>query len=41
MQFIIVADKDLAPFGRQLAHNLSEQEHHDGAFWDNPTLRRQ
>ena len=33
MQFIIVADKDLAPFGRQLAHNLSEQENQDGAFW--------
>ena len=33
MQFIIVADKDLAPFGRQLAHNLSEQEDQDGAFW--------
>ena len=33
MQFIIVADKDLAPFGRQLAHNLSVHEAHDGAFW--------
>ncbi|MDE0027188.1 MAG: hypothetical protein OXP69_22475 [Spirochaetaceae bacterium] len=33
MQFIIVADKDLAPFGRQLAHSLSEQEDHDGGFW--------
>lgn len=33
MQLIIVADKGLAPFGRQLAHNLSEQEDHNGAFW--------
>ena len=33
MQFIIVSDKDLAPFGRQLAHNLSGQHGHNGAFW--------
>ena len=38
VQFIIVADKDLAPFGRQLAHNLSEQEDHDGAFCAMPSF---
>lgn len=33
MQFIIVADEDLAPLGRQIAHALSNQKTHSGAFW--------
>ena len=33
MQFIIVANDDLAPLGRQLAHALSVQNAHSGAFW--------
>ena len=33
MQFIIVADNDLAPLGRQIAHALSNQKTHSGAFW--------
>ena len=33
MQFIIVADDDLAPLGRQIAHALSNQKTHSGAFW--------
>lgn len=33
MQFIIVADDDLAPLGRQIAHALSKQKTHSGAFW--------
>jgi hypothetical protein len=33
MQFIIVANDDLAPLGRQLAHALSIQKTHSGAFW--------
>lgn len=33
MQFIIVANDDLAPLGRQLAHALSLQKMHSGAFW--------
>jgi hypothetical protein len=33
MQFIIVANDDLAPLGRQLAHALSVQKTHSGAFW--------
>ncbi len=33
MQFIIVAKDDLAPQGRQLAHALSVQKTHSGAFW--------
>ncbi|MCK9521481.1 MAG: hypothetical protein M0R76_00355 [Proteobacteria bacterium] len=33
MQFIIVASDDLAPLGRQLAHALSVQKTHSGAFW--------
>jgi hypothetical protein len=33
MQFIIVANDDLAPAGRQLAHALSVQKTHSGAFW--------
>lgn len=33
MQFTIVADDELAPLARQLAHALSLQEGHTGAFW--------
>ena len=33
MQFIIVADKKLAPFGRKLAHALSNQKTHAASFW--------
>ncbi len=33
MQFIVVANDDLAPLGRQLAHALSVQKDHTGAFW--------
>lgn len=33
MQFIIVAHDDLAPLGRQVAHALSSQKAHSGAFW--------
>ena len=33
MRFIIVANDDLAPLGRQLAHALSVQKTHSGAFW--------
>jgi len=33
MQFIIVANDDLAPLGRQFAHALSVQKTHSGAFW--------
>lgn len=33
MQFIIVAEEDLAPLGRQLAHALSLHEEHSGTYW--------
>ena len=33
MQFIIVANDDLTPMGRQLAHALSMQPSHSGALW--------
>lgn len=33
MQVIIVTDDDLAPFGRQIAHAISNQEMHSGTFW--------
>ena len=33
MQFIIVAEDDLAPLGRQLAHALSLHEEHSGTYW--------
>jgi hypothetical protein len=33
MQFIIVADNNLAPLARQIAHALSKQKTHSGAFW--------
>lgn len=33
MDFIIVANDDLAPMGRQLAHALSKLKGNSGAFW--------
>jgi len=33
MQFIIVADDDRTLLGRQIAHALSNQKAHSGAFW--------
>lgn len=33
MQFIIVADKDVASLGRKLAHALSLQKMHEGTLW--------
>jgi hypothetical protein len=33
VQFIIVAEDNLAPLGRQLAHALSLHEEHSGTYW--------
>jgi hypothetical protein len=33
MDFVVVANDDLATLGRQLAHALSVQKNHSGAFW--------
>jgi hypothetical protein len=33
MDFVIVANDDLAPLGRELAHGISVQKAHSGSFW--------
>ncbi len=33
MHFIVVANDNLAPLGRRIAHALSNQRQHSGAFW--------